>query len=199
MSAVAGAESQGPGCPATGHAVDRTSSRHTTSKHGGPATPSMPDGVDALLDLPAAELTALYEAAPSPRIRDVSGDLRGRMLAVTLLPPWATALPGRWARTGSFPWRGKTFTPLSDDSGEGRNRVVSDRVKIFRFTTRVAPSRHDGQPALELDYDLRGNPWVIRQIEDEIRELSPGLYLGQAYFRTRGGPRFVLWFGLQSP
>jgi len=185
MSVVAETESDGPGSRAAGH---------TTRA----AMPSLPASVDALLDIAPRALVRLYEAAPAPRIRDVSGDLEGRMLAVTLLPSWVTALPARWARTGSFPWRGKSFVVLSEDAGEGRNRVVSDRVKLFRFTTRIAPSRHDGQPALELDYDHRGNPWIIRQIEDEIRELKPGLYLGQAYFRTRSGPRFVLWFGLQS-
>jgi hypothetical protein len=189
MSVAAGVESQGARSGAE---------RERTSKHETGAMPSVPRDVDALLDLSPPALRALYESAPAPRIVDVSGDLKGRMLAITLLPPWAAALPARWARTGSFPWRGKSFSPLTEDAGEGRNRVVSDRVKLFRFTTRIAPSRHDGQPALELDYDLKGNPWVIRQIEDEIRELSPGLYLGQAYFRTRTGPRFVLWFGLQA-
>lgn len=156
-------------------------------------------GVDDLLNLEHAELTSLYVAAPAPAIQAVHGDLKGRMLAVPLLPDWLTRGPRAWARTGSFPWRGKSFQPHSRDEGEGINRVVSDRWKLFRFTTKITPSRHDQRPALELDYDHGSNPWFIRRIEDEIRELSPGLYLGQAYWRSGTGDRtFVLWFGLQQ-
>jgi hypothetical protein len=156
-----------------------------------------PRSVDDLLGLDHDALKSLYEGAAPPPIPIVSGALKGRMLAVPAFPDWVTKWPRAWARTGSFPWRGKSFTPLSEDGGEGINRVFSDRLTLFRFTTKIAPSRHDGQPTFELDYDHPGNPWFIRRIEDEIREVSPGLYLGQAYFRTKSGPFFVLWFGLQ--
>lgn len=159
---------------------------------------SVPTGVDALLDLEHEALRALYEDAGPPAVRDVDGDLKGRMLAVPALPDWLTRGPRLWARSSSFPWRGKSFMPLSQESGEGINRVFSDRLKLFRFTTKITPSRHDGKPALELDYDHRGNPFFIRMIEDEIRELRPGLYLGQAWLRTSKGKTFVLWFGLED-
>lgn len=155
-------------------------------------------GLDGLLDLSHHELAALYERATVPSLSTVRGDLRGRMLAVPALPDFITRWPRRWARTSTFPWRGKSFTPGSDAAGEGINRVVRDRWKLYRFTTRVSPSRHDGRPSIELDYDNPGNPFFIRPIEDEIRELAPGLYLGQAWLRTRSGKHFVLWFGLSE-
>jgi hypothetical protein len=40
---------------------------------------------------------------------------------------------------------------------------------------------------------------LIRAIKDEIREVRPGLYLGQAYFQLRTGPRLVLYFALALP
>lgn len=154
--------------------------------------------LDDLVFLEHDELRPLYESAKAPALGELDGPLRGRMLAVPALPDVVTALPRAWARTGSFPWRGKTFTPRSDAAGEGINRVVSDRVALFRFTTRIAPSRHDGKPALELDYDHRGNPRFIRMIEDEVRTIAPGLWLGQAWLRLAGEKHFVLWFALTS-
>lgn len=154
--------------------------------------------LDDLLDLENLELRDLYERASLPRLDAISGDLRGRMLAVPALPDLVTALPRAWARRATFPWRGKSFTPRTADRGEGINRVFSDRLKLFRFETFVGPSRHDGAPAVQLDYDHRGNPGVIRRIEDEIRELRPRLYLGQAWLRLRERKSFVLWFALEQ-
>lgn len=155
--------------------------------------------LDALLDLDHAALTSRYESATTPDLSRLRGDLRGRMLAVPALPPTVTALPCAWARTSTFPWRGKSFSPTGAGRGEGINRVVLDRWRLFRFDTRVAPSRHDGRDAVELDYDNPGNPFFIRAIEDEIREVSPGVFLGQAWLRVAGRKRFVLWFGLEMP
>lgn len=162
------------------------------------ATPSIPSSVDGLLDLSPEQLRELYVAARTPQLEDLTGDLRGRMLAIDLLPPALDRLPRAWARTRAFPWRGKSFTALGEDRGEGINRVVSDRFRIFRFETSIAPSRAGDFDALQLDYDLPDNPFFIRAIEDELRELRPGLYLGQAWLRTGDTRRLVLYFGLES-
>lgn len=155
-------------------------------------------GIDELLHLEHDALAPLYERATLPRLGAISGDLRGRMLAVPALPDAITALPRAWARTSLFPWRGKSFTPQGEARGDGINRVVSDRLKLFRFETFAGPSRHDGEPAIQLDYDHRENPLFIRVIEDEIRELSPGVYLGQAWLRLGRKAHFVLWFALED-
>ncbi|MBX3188067.1 MAG: hypothetical protein KF819_13680 [Labilithrix sp.] len=149
--------------------------------------------LDALLDRGPAELEALYREARAPRIGEVEGDLRGRMLAWPSLasrPSLASALRA-FAGSRSFPWRGKTFRPFGESNGEGDNRVFSERLRLFRFETSIAPSRAGDFDALQLDYDLPSNPPVIRSIKDEIREIEPGLWLGQAYLRTRA--RDVLW------
>ena len=39
---------------------------------------------------------------------------------------------------------------------------------------------------------------MIRQIHDEIREVSPGLFLGPAMWKTKAAPAFVLWFALDT-
>jgi len=101
-----------------------------------------------------------------------------------------------FAGSTSFPWRGKSFSPHGEASGEGINRVVSDRFRLFRFETSIAPSRAGDFDALQLDYDLPENPPVIRSIKDEMRELEPGLWLGQAYLHTRTRDRLWLYFAL---
>jgi hypothetical protein len=155
--------------------------------------------LDGWLDKEHGELAAMYASAPAPRVEAVHGDLHGRMLAVPALPDWLTRGPRAWARTSSFPWRGKSFWPVTEGAGEGKNRVLSDRWMLYRFTTKVGPSLDDGKDAVLLDYDHPDNPFFIRAIEDEIRTIAPGLYLGQAWLRARGKKTFVLWFGLASP
>ena len=90
-----------------------------------------------------------------------------------------------------LPWRGKSFDPKGESRGDGINRVVSDRVRLFRFETFIGPSKAGDFDALQLDYALPSNPPVIRSIEDKIRELEPGLWLGQAYLKMRS--RSILW------
>ena len=161
--------------------------------------PSLPASLDALLDYDHAALAALYEHASVPRVADVAGDLRGRMLAIPAVTGPAAGVLRRIAGSSAFPWRGKSFTPRSADAGEGRNRVFVDRLQVFRFTTAVGPSRAGAFDALQLDYDHAGNPGFIRRIEDELRELRPGLWLGQAWFRVRPNKKsMALWFGLEA-
>lgn len=154
--------------------------------------------LDALCDLEHLPLLELYNKGTPPALDALSGDLRGRVLAMPALPDFLTRPVRAWGRTSSFPWRGKSFRPLGDDHGEGTNRIFVDTFKLFRFETRVLPSRHDGRPAVELSYDLPENPSFIRAIEDEIRQIGPGLFLGQAWLRIGASKHFVAWFGLAA-
>ena len=154
--------------------------------------------LEGLLALEAPALEALYASARVPRIEDVEGPLLGRMLAWPVLRerPGLQRLLRAFAGSKAFPWRGKSFSPHDRDRGEGKNRVLSDRIRLFRFDTFIAPSRAGGGDALQLDYDLDGNPALIRRIKDEIRELEPGVWLGQAYYETAEGPWLWLYFAL---
>ncbi len=167
---------------------------------GGGATTSV--GVlarlDAWLDCDAETLRRTYEGARVPRIPDVSGALRGRMLTWPVAGRRVNAALralGGWER---FPWRGKSFFPQTEHRGEGINRVLSERLALFRFETRVDRSRAGDFDAVQLDYDLPENPFFIRAIKDEIREVEPGLWLGQAYLHAGGKDTLVLYFGLAS-
>jgi hypothetical protein len=162
------------------------------------ATPAESLRLDDLLGRPLEEIEALYRDAKVPALDDVRGDLRGRMLATTVLGGRWVKRAERWASSRFFPWRGKSFMPRDANAGEGINRVGIDRLRLYRFETRIDASKAGDFDALQLDYDLPDNPGVIRAIEDEIRELSPGLWLGQAYLRIGGQPVLILYFGLTS-
>lgn len=153
--------------------------------------------LDRLLTRTADELERLYERSRTPSLSEVHGDLRGRMLAWPMLethPRIAAALRA-FAGARSFPWCGKSFTPGTQQGG-GINRAFSDRARLFRFETFLGRSRAGDFDALQLDYDLPDNPPIIRSIKDEIRELEPGLWLGQAYFKRPSRDLLWLYFGL---
>ena len=152
--------------------------------------------LDELLAFSPQELEALYAGARVPILSEVRGDLRGRMLATTVLRAPVAGAVRAFASSNGFPWRGKSFAPRDSLRGEGINRVILDRWHLYRFETRIAPSRAGAFDALQLDYDLPENPFFIRPIKDEMRELAPGLWLGQAYLELSGRARLVLYFGL---
>ena len=170
--------------------------RNGAAKTAAVTTP--PTTVEGLVALDTDTLAALYAGAAVPKLERIAGDLRGRMLAwqgATGLFAGAVRTLGSWDH---FPWRGKSFTPRHSEAGEGINRVFSDRWKLFQFTTFVGPSRAGDFQSVQLDYDHPTNPFFIRAIKDEIRELSPGLFLGQAYLQLGQTERLVLYFGLQQ-
>ena len=165
-----------------------------------PTTTVAPTHLDELLRADVETLGRLYTQAKTPTVADLSGDLRGRMLALVAAPRWLFWWASLWARTSVFPWLGKSFRAERTDParGTGINRVFTDKTRWFRFDTFIAPSRAGNFDAFQLDYDNPGNPFFIRAIKDEVRELRPGLFLGQAYLKTRRREILVLYFGLQK-
>jgi len=153
--------------------------------------------LDDLARSTAVELGAVYATGTVPELADLEGSPRGRMLAFAgpLGRGRAFEALRRFARARYFPWDGKSFASRSDGHGSGVNRVrwLGD---LFRFDTRVAPSRLDGRPCVVLDYDLPDNPWFIRKIHDELRRVGPRLFLGPAMWKARRGERLVLYFAI---
>ncbi len=145
------------------------------------------------------ELKELYRGAKRPSaIPDLNGDAKGAMLA------WRSPRRGPLAwllrafgESSAFPWEGKSFQSQSDDRGEGINRInLLRKMRWFPFGTRFDASFLDGQPTFVLDYARSGNPPFIRQIVDEVREVSPGLYMGPAALNVGGKPRLILFFAV---
>ncbi len=159
--------------------------------------------LDGLAERSHTELDALYRGAACSRtMRAADGPLIGRMLAVKNLPGPIALRIKRWAGSRSFVWEGKSFESASDQHGMGFNRVngasVLGRQNLFPFATSFGPSAIDGKPTLILDYDLAVNPSYIRHVHDEIREVSPGVFLGPAMWKRATDKLMVLWFGLDA-
>jgi hypothetical protein len=166
--------------------------------------------LDSLANLDWATLGDLYRRAEVPSVPELDGDLRGRMLAVRGTGRIWFGLLRAFAAWHHFPWRGKSFWSGSRlERGDGINRVFGSAGGVtgapvpsrrwFRFETFIGPSRADSGQAFQLDYDNRDNPFFIRAIKDEVRQVAPGLFLGQAYLRLLGKPRLILYFALGKP
>ncbi len=160
--------------------------------------------LDALCTLDEPALAELYAAGRVPSsLAVLNGSPRGRLVALrglqrTPLAPLVHALAG--ARF--FPWQGKDFSTRGRKSGKGANRLSLPLLRpftLFSFQSRIAASALDGADCIRLDYDHAGNPWPLRRIRDELREVAPGLYFGPAFWRPRhGAPVLLLWFALDA-
>ncbi|MGH7280059.1 MAG: hypothetical protein ACRELY_00925 [Polyangiaceae bacterium] len=170
----------------------------THTNHTGSQKSSRSMSLADLAELSSSDLDHMYRRGKCPAsIDDVAGLPRGRMLAVRGLGRGtASRLIRRFAGSAGFPWGGKTFMSHGKN-GEGVNRIhLGGRHTLFPFKLAIGPSVVDGSDAVILDYDLPDNPWVIRQIHDEVREVAPGLLMGPAMWKTKGKPSLVLWFAL---
>ncbi len=146
------------------------------------------------------ELEALYRQAPEPdSVKGLDGKPQGRMLATVGLDwkPVAQLLRA-FNETPVFPWLGKGFSAETEATGSGNNRInlLGYRTEWFTFDTRLEPSVIDGRTCILLDYDHDDNPFPIRRIRDELREVSPGVFLGPAMARTGTRHIPILYFSV---
>lgn len=156
--------------------------------------------LDELAKASIGELTRIYREARAPSsLAALGGTPKGRMLTVVgpLGRGPARAAVATLARAPFFPWLGKRFEAFDDRTGQGINRVrlLGER---YRFELRFDDSVLDGQRCVLLDYDLPDNPFFIRPIRDELREVRPGLFLGPALLKTRSEPKLVLFFAVET-
>ena len=82
-----------------------------------------------------------------------------------------------WAIVRAFVWRGKVFTPATNDL---RNKLTPFSILGIRASVYVGESWLDGKSVIVIDYSKTS--WVAQQIRDEIREVSPGVYLGKVWW-----------------
>lgn len=176
--------------------------QHASGSEEDDRSTAQPTTLDELALLDGAALLDLYRRASVPDdLRAVAGEPVGRMLAVRGLErerPLFRVIRA-FAGLSLFPWEGKTFSARDASRGGGINRVRLGpaRMTWFPFETSVETSVVDGKPCIYLEYEQPGNPWFIARIRDEIREISPGLFLGPAMWKDRrGGATHVLWFAV---
>lgn len=141
---------------------------------------------DAMALSSKTDFVASWRAGVPPRV-PAGRELSGRLLPLGAL--WASS----WAITnflfapgpGRF-WLGKGFAA---DGATGYNVFQGDgRLRPFKAT--VEPSLLDGQPCLALVYGYSEGDALwggVLGMRDELREVSPGLFLGLGSMRATGG------------
>ncbi|AFY34133.1 hypothetical protein [Calothrix sp. PCC 7507] len=135
-----------------------------------------------MMNMSPAELDELYQNSPVGEIPDGQG--RGTVVFVTGIPTrnilsWLVRL---------LAWQGKVFYR---DQEFLLNRITTFGLKLVKARVYRGESWFGHGEAIILDYSQTS--FIAQKIRDEIREVSPGVYLGQAYWdKTR-----VLCFALE--
>ncbi|NEN95833.1 MAG: hypothetical protein F6K50_09935 [Moorea sp. SIO3I7] len=135
-----------------------------------------------LQKLSPAELDQLYQRSPMGDIPN--GEGKGTVLFLTSLPTGNICS----GLVKLLAWQGKVFYR---DQGFLLNRVSLFSIQMIKAKVDPGESWFTQGEATILDYSKTS--FVAQKIRDEIREVSPGLYLGQTYWDTTR----VLCFSLE--
>ncbi len=138
-----------------------------------------------LLNSSPAELDALYRQAPIGPIPD--GVAEGHVLFIADTPVNRLIT----SSVNALAWQGKVFFR---DKGYLLNLVSAFRLRLVKATLSRGESWFcPREEAIILDYSKTS--FLAQKIRDEIREVAPGLFIGQAYWDDHR----VLSFSLQFP
>ena len=147
-----------------------TASAGRTDDHSRGAPPMNYD-VQSLLKMSQAELDAVFSSVPAGPIPDGEAD------GTAIVAPGTPFSPTIAKFISTFAWQGKVF-----DSKKGllRNRILPFGLNAIIAKVYKGESWLDGKECIVLDYSETS--LVAHWIRDEIREISPGLYLGKVYW-----------------
>ena len=136
-----------------------------------------------LTSMSQAELDDLFRRSPSGEIPN--GDALGTVVvAPGTEVEGPTMIFARW-----LAWQGKVFYRAQ---GYLLNKVGPLGFHLVKAKVYLAPSWFDGKPAVILDYSKTS--LLARKVRDEIREVSPGTYLGIVFYGDQKTINFVLQF-----
>jgi hypothetical protein len=154
--------------------------------------------VSDLITASRKELDDIFLKAATPTMGEMVGMVDGRVGSVLLVPDFAFLK--KFINLGWFPWRGKIFEKVTETESKGINRFRVGPFKFLRFhcETFISNPLVGPNDVYCLNYDLAGNPGIIRRIRDDIKKVDEGLFLGTANMRWRGKHRFTAYFILRS-
>ena len=135
-----------------------------------------------LAGLPPDQLEAMFRAAKAEAVP--VGTAKGK-----ILHHFKARMPRVKIAVQQAMWKGKVF----HDDGTFINQWAG--FKAIRSRAVIGPSWLDGKPCLVLEYEP-GTP-VFGNTRDELREVSPGVWLGRFHARWPCGELegwFVLTF-----
>ena len=137
-----------------------------------------------LTTMSLTELDDLFRNSPMGEIPD------GDAVGTAIVAP-GTELTGpilwfaRW-----LAWQGKVF---DRPRATLLNKVGPLGLHLIRARVYIAPSCFDGKPTIVLDYSKTS--LLASKVRDEIREVSPGTFLGIVFYNGQKTINFVLQFG----
>jgi hypothetical protein len=137
----------------------------------------------AVTRMSRAELDQLFRSAPSGPIP------AGRARGTAILLPGSPLNGPIAALVRALVWKGKLFRSAS---GDLKNRIGPLGTPLIRARVYQEASWFAKGRAIILDYSQTS--LVARMIRDEIRQVGPGLYLGQVYWGKRRIALFMLEF-----
>jgi hypothetical protein len=138
---------------------------------------------DQMLGMSRRQLDQLFGSHAAGEIPE--GEARGTV--IIRMGRWLSVLVSKIAHR--IAWQGKVFDPVR---GELRNEISPLRAKAIRAKVYKAPSWFDQKECIVLDYSQTS--FVARKIRDEIREVSPGVFLGIVYWGRAKLINFALTF-----
>ncbi|KAF7511118.1 hypothetical protein GJ744_005349 [Endocarpon pusillum] len=126
-----------------------------------------------------ADLFASIEAGPIP-----TGEAEG----TAIIAAGTTFTPEIAQFINLFAWQGKIF--------DAEKMVLVNKITVFGLAAILAriirePSWVDGKECIVLDYSQTS--FVAHWVRDEIRLISPGLYLGRVFWKNT----HLIYFALQ--
>jgi hypothetical protein len=105
------------------------------------------------------------------------------------IPEPGTRKTVRKSKTIGILWKGKVFS-----DGQMINRLAGGREAV-PASVYVGESWFDGKPALILDYAGHRR---FGDVRDEMREVSPGVFVGLTYVRKCPEPKLAMFFALDA-
>jgi hypothetical protein len=143
----------------------------------------MPLDVNDLLGMSQGELDELFRSSPAGEIR--GGDADGTVLVAPGTD--ISRIAARVIRLVA--WQGKI---VDLEKSELKNKVGPLGLPLVRAKVYKEASWFDGKETIVLDYSKTS--FVARRIRDEIREVSPRLYLGLVFWERKKVALFALKF-----
>ena len=139
--------------------------------------------VKQLLTMSQKELDALFTNSLAGSIPD--GEAQG----TAIIAPGTTYSLEIATIVNHFAWQGKTFDAAH---GSLRNRITSFGINAIIAKVYKGNSWFDNKECIVLDYSETS--LVAKRIRDEIRQISPGVYLGVVYWDKTRTINFALDF-----
>jgi hypothetical protein len=139
--------------------------------------------VEQLFEMSQADLDKLFSDSPAGPIPSSEAD------GTAIVAPGTTYSPAIAKFVSTFAWQGKVFDA---EKGVLRNRILPFGLNAIIAKVYKSESWLDGKECIVLDYS--DTSLVAQWIRDEIREISPKLYLGKVYLGKQRLIDFVLQF-----